>query len=212
MSPTLFDLFFYLFGATVVLSAALVAFTHNIVRAAFSLLFTFLGIAGVYVLLSADFVAVSQILIYVGGILVLLVFGVMLTNRVTQIDLKAALRNRVVASVLIAVLAALVVPMLVDAHWMRFDEAPWRHTPWGHDALASAMAHPEGAPAELAHGAGSTGTSSAIGLLLMSDQLLPFELLSIVLLVALVGAAMIARQDGVARTLRGVMGKEGGRS
>ena len=63
-------------------------FSRNIMYAAFSLLFTFFGVAGLYVLLQADFLAVTQILIYVGGILVLLLFGVMLTNNVVSVDIK----------------------------------------------------------------------------------------------------------------------------
>src|SRR6202035_4251144 len=107
MKMSLFDIFFYLFAAAIVGSAAVVCFSRNIVHAAFSLLFTFFSVAGVYVLLSADFLAVSQILIYVGGILVLLVFGVMLTNRVTNIDFKRALGARIPAFIICVSLLAL---------------------------------------------------------------------------------------------------------
>src|ERR1035437_8647942 len=110
--PTLFDIFFYLFAATIVVSAVLVCFSSNIVHAAFSLLFTFMAVAGVYVLLSADFLAVSQILIYVGGILVLLVFGVMLTNRVTNIDIRAAVRARIPALLLCGALLFIIISLL----------------------------------------------------------------------------------------------------
>jgi NADH-quinone oxidoreductase subunit K len=75
---------FYVFAFITLGSAFVVVFSRNIIYSAFSLLFTFFGVAGLYVLLNADFLAVTQILIYVGGILVLLLFGVMLTNRVNQ--------------------------------------------------------------------------------------------------------------------------------
>ncbi|MEK6571394.1 MAG: NADH-quinone oxidoreductase subunit J, partial [Bacteroidota bacterium] len=76
----LFDIVFYVFALVTVVSAFVVVFSKNIVHSAFSLLFTFFGVAGLYVLLNADFLAVTQLLIYVGGILILLLFGVMLTS------------------------------------------------------------------------------------------------------------------------------------
>ena len=82
------DLAFYFFAVVSLFSAGVVVFSRNIMYSAFSLLFTFFGVAGIYVLLNADFIAVAQLLIYVGGILVLLLFGVMLTNKVVSVDMK----------------------------------------------------------------------------------------------------------------------------
>ena len=65
----------------VVVSATVAAFARSIVHAAYSLFFTLIGMAGYYVLLGSDFLAVTQVVVYVGGILVLLMFGVLLTNR-----------------------------------------------------------------------------------------------------------------------------------
>ena len=79
---TLHQLLFYFFAGLVVASALVVLFTRNILNAAFSLIFTFLGIAAIYVLAGADFIAITQIIVYVGGILVLMVFGVMLSTKV----------------------------------------------------------------------------------------------------------------------------------
>jgi NADH-quinone oxidoreductase subunit J len=193
--PSLFDIFFYLFAAAIVASAAVVCFSRNIVHAAFSLLFTFFGVAGIYVLLSADFLAVGQILIYVGGILVLLVFGVMLTNRVTNIDLRSALGARIPALIICGALLALLISILLPGHWISFREVPWKGSPWNHDAVAQVTAATQGTARELLDHQGSKGTALEIGKLLMTDYLLPFELVSIVLMVALIGAAMIARQD-----------------
>ena len=78
-------------------------FSRNIIYAAFSLLFTFSGVAGLYVLLFADFLAVTQILIYVGGILVLLLFGVMLTNKVVSVDMKTGTIQAIPALIMAAV-------------------------------------------------------------------------------------------------------------
>jgi NADH-quinone oxidoreductase subunit J len=192
---SLFDIFFYLFAAAIVGSAAVVCFSRNIVHAAFSLLFTFFGVAGIYVLLSADFLAVSQILIYVGGILVLLVFGVMLTNRVTNIDLRSALGARIPALIICGALLALLISILVPGHWIRFSDAPWSGSPWKHDVVAQVTNATQGTAREVLDHQGSQGTAVEIGKLLLSDYLLPFELISIVLIVALIGAAMIARRE-----------------
>jgi NADH-quinone oxidoreductase subunit J len=198
--PQLFDIFFYLFAAAIIGSAAVVCFSRNIVHAAFSLLFTFFGVAGIYVLLSADFLAVSQILIYVGGILVLLVFGVMLTNRVTNIDLRSALGARIPALIICGALLALLISILVPGHWIRFSDAPWSNSPWNHDAIAQVTNATQGTAREILDHQGSQGTAMEIGKLFLSDYLLPFELISIVLIVALIGAAMIARRESMTST------------
>ena len=192
---SLFDIFFYVFAAAIVLSALVVCFSRNIVHAAFSLLFTFFGVAGIYVLLSADFLAVSQILIYVGGILVLLVFGVMLTNRVTNISVRSALSRKIPAMVLCGALLALLVSFLVPGHWIRYSDTPWNQSPWHTNAIERVLSEPQGTPGEIVDHSGSTGTSAELGKLLLSDFMLPFELVSIVLIVALIGAAMLARRE-----------------
>ncbi|MDP4199513.1 MAG: NADH-quinone oxidoreductase subunit J [Bacteroidota bacterium] len=193
--PGLFDIFFYLFAIAIVTSAVLVAFSRNIVHAAFSLLFTFFGIAGIYVILSADFIAIAQLLIYVGGILVLLVFGVMLTNRVSNIDIRAAVRSRIPALILCGALLFLIASLTISGHWIRYDQPPWNRSPWSHDAVQQVTSQVQGTPREILDKNGSEGTASEIGKLAMTDYVLPFELVSVVLLVALIGAATIARQD-----------------
>ncbi|MGB3588505.1 MAG: NADH-quinone oxidoreductase subunit J, partial [Tunicatimonas sp.] len=85
---------FYVFAGLVVLSALVVLFTRNILYAAFSLLLTFLGVSAVYVLAGADFLAVMQIMVYVGGVLVLLIFGVMLTNQVAGKSVRTQHHNQ----------------------------------------------------------------------------------------------------------------------
>ncbi|MCC6932637.1 MAG: NADH-quinone oxidoreductase subunit J [Deltaproteobacteria bacterium] len=75
---------FWLITLLVLISGGIAALSTNIVRAAFSLFFTLFGLAGYFVLLGSDFIAVTQIIVYVGGILVLLIFGVLLTNKQKQ--------------------------------------------------------------------------------------------------------------------------------
>jgi NADH-quinone oxidoreductase subunit J len=160
-----FDIVFYIFAAITVVSAFVVVFTRNIMYAAFSLLFTFIGVAGLYVLLHADFLAVTQILIYVGGILVLLLFGVMLTNNVVSVDIKTGTMNMLPAFFAAGTVCGTLVVVFFKA--------------WGH------VAEPATAP---------TATTRAIGELLMTGYALPFEVASVVLLAALLGAALMARR------------------
>ena len=101
----LFDVVFFVFAFITVVSAFIVVFSKSIIYSAFSLLFTFFGVAGLYVLLQADFLAVTQILIYVGGILVLMLFGVMLTNKVVNVELKTGTMNTIPALLLVAIVA-----------------------------------------------------------------------------------------------------------
>ena len=163
---TLYDIMFYFFAAITLFSGAVVVFSKNIIYSAFSLLFTFFGVAGIYVLLNADFIAVSQLLIYVGGILVLLLFGVMLTNQVVSVDMKTGTLQTLPASIIVAMIAGALCGIFYSTDWKIMRVAP---------ALAT--------------------TTSSLGEMFMTTYLLPFEVASIVLLVALVGAAMIARKD-----------------
>jgi NADH-quinone oxidoreductase subunit J len=156
---------FYLVALLVVASAAMVAFSHNIIYSAFSLLGTFAGVAGIYVFLGADFVAAVQLLIYVGGILVLILFAVMLTHRITDVQIT----NR----------SAGVVPGLIIVgllFWLLYETIT--ATPW---AKAKEIVY---AP-----------TSAKIGDAFLQSYLLPFELASIVLLAALIGAVVLARKE-----------------
>jgi NADH-quinone oxidoreductase subunit J len=161
----LFDAVFFLFALITVVSAFIVVFSRSIIYAAFSLLFTFFGVAGLYVLLQADFLAVAQVLIYVGGILVLLLFGVMLTNKVVNVELKTGTIHTVPALILVAVVAGTFAGLFYST---------WKGT-----------SAPAGAAAN---------TIRPIGELLMTGYLLPFEVASIILLIALIGAAMMARR------------------
>jgi NADH-quinone oxidoreductase subunit J len=161
----LFDIVFYVFALITVVSAFIVVFSRNIVYSAFSLLFTFFGVAGLYVLLNADFLAVTQLLIYVGGILILLLFGVMLTTKVIDVRMRTGVLQTIPAVILVAGLAGVLCGVFYVSDWKR---APL----------------PE-----------LKSTAPRLGEMLMTTYLLPFEVASIVLLVALVGAAMIARRE-----------------
>ena len=100
---------FYLLAAFTVASALGVALAQNIVYSAFALMGALLGTAGVFVLLGADFLGVVQLLVYVGGILVLSLFAIMLTHRIADVRVSNRSVGRGVGAVLVgAVLIALV--------------------------------------------------------------------------------------------------------
>ncbi|MEO8399966.1 MAG: NADH-quinone oxidoreductase subunit J [Ignavibacteriaceae bacterium] len=161
---SIYDIIFYLFGTVTILSAFFVVTTRNIVYSAFYLLFTFFGVAGIYVLLGADFVAVVQLIVYVGGILVLLIFGVMLTNRITNVEIKSGTIQVATAAIGTGILWGVLTATLIGTNWKTVDtQIP-------------------------------VSTASGLGMMLMQQYIIIFELLGIILLIALIGAATIARK------------------
>jgi NADH-quinone oxidoreductase subunit J len=155
---------FYFFAVLTVGSAAVVVFAKSLIRSAFALLFTFIGVAALYVFLGADFLAATQMVIYVGGILVLLLFGVMLTHKLYDLNLRPETYQVVPAIIVVLGVFLLLMTFMLRTQW---------------------------------HGGGQSAaspTTAAIGELFMGDYILPFEVASILLLIALIGAAMIVRR------------------
>lgn len=161
----LFTIVFYFLAVITLGAGAIVVFSRNIVHAAFALLFAFFGVAGLYVLLMADFIAVTQLMVYVGGILVLVLFGVMLTSQVLDVQIKSGTIQTFPAVLAVSALAG----TLVGIFW----STDWKIT--------------TASPAE--------ATAPELGRMLLTNYLLPFEVASVVLLAALIGAAMIARRE-----------------
>jgi len=160
----IYDIIFYLFTAVTLLSAFFVVSTRNIVRAAFFLLFTFFGVSGIYVLLGADFVAIVQLIVYVGGILILMIFGVMITNKITEVEIKTGTIHTLPAAIGVGLFTGMVGAVILDTDWKQ---------------VSTVM---------------PVSTLSALGNLLLNEYVLIFELLGILLLIALIGAASMARK------------------
>jgi len=163
----IFSIVFYLFAVIIVVSAAIVVLSKNIMYSAFSLLFTFFGVAGIYVLLNADFLAVTQIMIYIGGILILIIFGVMLTTKITGVDIKSGTTGKLqiaFAGVLSLIIAITLIFLFANTKWFTSDVQPHR------------------------------STIEDIGKELLTNYLLAFEVASVLLLIAIIGAAFIARR------------------
>ncbi len=154
---------FYLFAAMTIGSAAIAAFSRNIVHSAFALLGAFAGVAAIYTLLGADFVAMTQVFVYIGGILVLTLFAVMLTQGIADVTVS----NRAVGRA-----PALAVTIAVGTAMA----AAIARSPW--------PAAPAYVPAPTTYGIGNA---------FLGPYALPFEVASIVLLAALIGAVVIAR-------------------
>jgi NADH-quinone oxidoreductase subunit J len=147
------------------LSALSVVLTRDIVRSAVWLLFTLIGVSLLYFLLGAEFVGATQLIVYVGGTMVLVVFGVMLTAQRQFLKIQTRPLEWAAATTLAAMLFVLLVKMSLD----------WATLP----ATSTAENTMPGA--------------GPIGVALLSRYFLPFEIVSVHLLVVLIGAAYLAR-------------------
>jgi NADH-quinone oxidoreductase subunit J len=154
---------FWVFASLTLLSACVVVLSRTLIYSAFALLVTFFGVAGLYLLLGADFLAATQLLVYVGGILVLLLFGVMLTHRIYDLDLRSGTNQLLSGLIVAAGLFVILTALALRTEWPAAERLP-------------------------------AATTAPIGRLFLSEYLLPFEAASVLLLVALMGAAMIVRR------------------
>ena len=154
------------FGLIVALtlgSAFVVVLSKQLLYSAIALLFTLFGIAGLYIFMWADFMAGVQIIVYIGGILVLLIFGIMLTNKISSVIISHTSLQKSVGAVIALGVLGLLIPMILNTSWYQLSSKE---------------------PSQ---------TADSIGRLLMMEYLLPFEVASLLLLGALIGAAMLSR-------------------
>ncbi|MHB1459161.1 MAG: NADH-quinone oxidoreductase subunit J family protein [Armatimonadota bacterium] len=164
MNITLQQVTFAVLSVVIIGSALMVVTLRNMFHSLLFLMMSFIGVAGIYLMLSADFMAAIQILIYIGAISVLLMFALMLTHQVMKCSLKQTTSQIWVAvPVTIGLLVVLVRVFVLH--------------PWGYQPE---VIHP---------------TTGIIGKALMTDYLLPFELASVLLLVAMIGAIVLAKED-----------------
>jgi NADH-quinone oxidoreductase subunit J len=169
LSPTGVEIAFVLIGVVVLGSGLLVVTVQNLVHAALWLVVCLGAVAGEFLLLGAELIAWVQVLIYVGAVVVLLLFGLLLTKAPIGPTDELDVKHRLPAIVVAAAAAGVLVTVLVDAYrnvW--FD--------------------PRGAVAG--------GTAQANGAALFKFWVLPFETLSVLLLAALVGAIALSRREG----------------
>jgi NADH:ubiquinone oxidoreductase subunit 6 (subunit J) len=161
---------FYGFSTLAIVSALFMLFSKNLIYAAFALFLTFLGMAALYVLTGADFLAVTQIMVYVGGILVLLIFGIMLTQKPDK-PATSSSSNKV-----IILMKREIWGFLIGTGLFCFFSYLIFSARFVMNGVANS----------------SKSTVRTIGVELMTSHLLPFEIVAILLLVALIGAAYLA--------------------
>ena len=158
------DLIFYALALLTLVPAFWVVNSPNIVHAGFNLLFTLLGVAGLFAWLGADFLAVTQLMVYVGGVLVLVLFTVMMT-KVPRAEGSGGGVMRFVAPTLLALGVFVLLYKVVSG------------TNWAVVELGEALP-----------------TITEIGANFMTNYIFPFEYVSLVLLAALIGAAILIRE------------------
>ena len=159
------DLVFWLIAAFTIVSALVVVLNNQLLYSAVALLFTLFGVAALYVFLWADFIAGVQLIVYIGGILVLIIFGIMLTNRISSVRLSQTNVQQGIGGVVSIWLLILLGLVVSKTSW-----------------LESPSVEPVGS------------TVHDIGVLLFTKYLLPFEAVSLLLLGALIGAALLSRE------------------
>ncbi len=158
------DILFWIISSLTIISALMVVLNNQLLYSAIALLFTLFGVAGLYIYLWADFIAGVQLLVYIGGINVLIIFGIMLTNRISSVRLSQKNVQQGVGGV-ISIWLLLLLGIVISK------------TPWFQEISSE-----------------PTTTVNQVGTLLMTKYLLPFEAISILLLGALIGAALLSRE------------------
>jgi NADH-quinone oxidoreductase subunit J len=165
------SIFFYVIAAVMVAAALVVVTNRNVVRSALALIVVFAGVAAQFVILAAEFVAVTQVLVYIGAIMVLMLFGIMLTRSRIGRDVDMTNSHWWVGLITALVLVGVMGYALIDY--------------FGDDPL----------PAERETTAVNGSNTATLSDAIFSQYLIPFEVISVLLLAALVGAIVIARKD-----------------
>jgi len=156
---------FYIISLLTVGSAVIVAFSRNLLYSAFALLGVFAGVFGLYIMLSADFVAIIQLVIYIGGILILILFAVMLTTKIGEVKISNRAMAPIAALICVAAIGLFIGKMYWNTSWI--TSLPEQFLP----------------------------TTKAIGDKLLGEYLLPFEIISLLLVLVMVGAVVLGRRE-----------------
>ncbi|MCH7810051.1 MAG: NADH-quinone oxidoreductase subunit J [Chloroflexi bacterium] len=155
---------FWILAAITVGAALGVAAVRNLIHSVALLIVTFAGVAGLYITLSADFIAVVQILIYIGAIVILILFAIVLTPRAGRLNQEGFML--LPAMVLAVLVAGTMIFVAFDTNWAISDRSAFEDT------------------------------TTAIGDLLLDRYALPFEIASVLLLSAILGAILLVRPEG----------------
>ena len=165
MQPEI-NMAFGILAFVIVLSGAMVVSLRNIFHCALCLIICLSGVAGIYILLDAEFLAAAQVLIYVGAVSILIIFAVMLTSNLAVQKIVQTNENALVAFIVCVAFVLGTLGLIAATHVWRYASEPL--------------------PAN---------NTLEIGKKLMTDYMLPFEVVSILLVAALIGAIMLAREE-----------------
>jgi NADH-quinone oxidoreductase subunit J len=165
MNDPIVFLAFVILAAVMLVSALAVVLLRNIVHCALFLALSFLSVAGLYVLLNAEFLAAVQVLIYAGAVMILLLFAIMLTQRANSPASNPPNSQAALAAVVAVALFGILAVVFTRTNWL---------------IGPSASAQPN---------------TEVLGRALFDYYVLPFEIASVLLLVAMIGAIVIARED-----------------
>lgn len=164
---------FLLLSALTLLSAMMVVTVKNIVHASLWLISSFFTVGALYLLMEAEFIAIVQVLIYVGAVSILILFAIMLTRHVTGEGVQQLYKRWWLALIVaVGLFSGLIVPTVAGYNWEGALQTP------GPQQISSV---------------------SELGTAFMREYLLPFEIASVLLLVALIGAIVIAYEERSAR-------------
>ena len=156
---------FYILAGIIISSAVMVVTVKNIFHSALFLVLCFFSVAGIYILLHAEFIAAVQVLIYVGAITILMIFAIMLTSQIYSPSIRQSNEQVVPAILIVGALLIVTLVILVNTTWK----------------VKTALVTEQ--------------SIVTIGKALLTTYVLPFEVVSIVLLVALIGAIIIAKKE-----------------
>jgi NADH-quinone oxidoreductase subunit J len=154
---------FYILAATTVVCAGVTIMVRDLLQAVLFLALTFVGIAGIYIVLSADFVAVAQVLIYAGAIAVLMTFAVMLTPAADRMNSETKFQGP--ALILAGLLLAVIVFVIYDTDWQISGRSEF------------------------------VTTAASLGEAFMKPYVVPFEVASVLLMTAMVGAIVLTKEE-----------------
>ncbi len=157
---------FWILSVVIIVSGMLVVSLKNIFHCALALVVCLFAVAGIYLLLEAEFLAAAQVLIYVGAVAILIIFAVMLTTDLASGKITQTNENATIAFVACVMFAAVAMFLIKKTR-------VWDISPFGL----------------------SFDNVSAIGKYLMTEFMLPFEVVSVLLLAALIGAVVLARKE-----------------
>jgi NADH:ubiquinone oxidoreductase subunit 6 (subunit J) len=155
---------FYIFAALIVASALAVVLLKNLVHAALYLIVAFVGVAAMYVLLQAEFLAVVQILVYAGAVAIIIAFGLMLTRRTNMEETSAFNLQKGRAAFIGAGIFGMIAFLFSKTEW------------------------------KVQEGAEAVSVTEGISEFMFVDYVIAFETIAILLLIAMVGAIVIAKE------------------